>query len=126
MIKLVNLLIIFIALNYLLPFLISNVESIPRNLFYTSLITSIGIFLIEIAYNYCLNSYKIKTMTVKQNLYNALFKALLVFVGYYIYEDIKADYNITIPGISADNTIRNVFVIIIMTFFIVTKCLITP
>ena len=126
MIKLVNLLIIFVALNYVLPFIIENIHSIPHNLFYTSLITSVGIFLIEIVYNYYLSNYKIKAITIKENLYNALFKALLVFVGYYIYEDIKLDYNITIPGISADNTIRNVFVVIIMTLFIVTKCLITP
>jgi len=124
--KLVNLLIIFLALNYIFPFIIRNINSVPRTLFYSSLITSIGIFLVEIIYNHLLKNSNIKIMTLKENIYNSLFKALLVFVGFYLYEDIKTNYNITIPGVSEDNTIRSIFVIFIMTFFIITKCLITP
>ena len=124
--KLINLLIIFLALNYILPFVIGNIKSVPRTLFYISLVTSAGIFLLEVIYNYSLKQSNIKTMTLKENIYNSLFKALLVFVGFYIYEDMKTNYSITIPGVSEDNTIRSMFIIFIMTFFIITKCLITP
>ena len=77
-------------------------------------------------YNYYLQKKNVKFITLKDNIYNSLFKALLVFVGFYIYEDMKTNYNITIPGVSEDNTIRSMFIIFIMTFFIITKCLITP
>ena len=124
--KLINLLIIFLALNYILPFAIGNIQSVPRTLFYISLVSSTGIFLLEVIYNYSLKQSNIKPMTLKENIYNSLFKALLVFVGFYIYEDMKTNYSITIPGVSEDNTIRSIFIIFIMTFFIITKCLITP
>ena len=124
--KLINLLIIFLAINYVLPFAIGSIQVIPKTLFFISLITSFGIFLVEVMYNYYLQKKNVKFITLKDNIYNSLFKALLVFVGFYIYEDMKTNYNITIPGVSEDNTIRSMFIIFIMTFFIITKCLITP
>ena len=68
----------------------------------------------------------LKKVTFKDNVYNSLFKALVVFAAYYIYEDVKAHYNINIPGIEDDATIRSLFIVVILTFFILTKCLITP
>jgi len=124
--KLINLLIIFIALKYFLPLLISNISVIPQNLLFINLATSVGIFLIQFIYNYLMKSTKMKQMTFKENIYNSLFKGLVVFAGTYIYTDIKNVYNINIPGIAGDNTIRSIFIIFIMTIFILTKCLITP
>ena len=71
-------------------------------------------------------SSNLKKLTFKDNVYNSLFKALVVFAAYYIYGDVKAHYNINIPGIEDDATIRSLFIVIILTFFILTKCLITP
>jgi len=124
--KLFNLLIIFLSLKYFLPFVISNIHQIPHDLLYVNLATSFGIFLIELSYNYFLNAKSIKPITFKQNVYNSLFKALIVFVGYYIYDDVKSNYSINIPGVTEDSSIKSLFVIFIMTLFIVTKCLITP
>ena len=124
--KLVNLLIIFIALKYFLPLLISNIHAIPQNLLFINLATSTGIFLIQFIYNYTMKATKVKQMTLKENIYNSLFKGLVVFAGTYIYEDVKSVYNINIPGVAGDNTIRSIFIIFIMTIFILTKCLITP
>ena len=124
--KLLNLLIIFIALKFFLPLLISNIHAIPQNLLFINLATSLGIFLIQFIYNYLMKSTNIKQMTLKENIYNSLFKGLIVFAGSYIYEDIKSIYNINIPGVSGDNTIKSIFIIFIMTIFILTKCLITP
>ena len=124
--KLVNLLIIFIALKYFLPLLISNIQAIPQNLLLINLATSTGIFLIQFIYNYTMKATKVKQMTLKENIYNSLFKGLVVFAGTYIYEDVKSVYNINIPGVAGDNTIRSIFIIFIMTIFILTKCLITP
>ena len=124
--KLVNLLIIFIALKYFLPLLISNIQAIPQNLLFINLATSTGIFLIQFIYNYTMKATKVKQMTLKENIYNSLFKGLVVFAGTYIYEDVKSVYNINIPGVAGDNTIRSIFIIFIMTIFILTKCLITP
>jgi len=124
--KLLNLLIIFIALKYFLPLLISNIQVIPQNLLFINLATSVGIFLIQFIYNYLMKIYNKKQMTLKENIYNSLFKGLIVFAGYYIYEDIKKIYDINIPGVSGDNTIKSIFIVFIMTIFILTKCLITP
>lgn len=124
--KLLNLLIIFLSLNYLLPFVINIIPSLPRDLLVINLCTSLGIFLVEFLYNYMITKYKYKTMTLKENIYKSLFSALVVFAGYYIYEDLKLHYNINIPGTTDDNSIRSVFIIFFMTFFIITKCLITP
>lgn len=124
--KLLNLLIIFLSLNYLLPFVINIIPSLPRDLLVINLCTSLGIFLVELLYNYMITKYKYKTMTLKENIYKSLFSALVVFAGYYIYEDLKLHYNINIPGTTDDNSIRSVFIIFFMTFFIITKCLITP
>ena len=124
--KILNLLIIFLSLNYLLPFVINIIPSLPRNLLIINLCTSLGIFLVEFLYNYMITKYKYKTMTLKENIYKSLFSALVVFAGYYIYEDLKLHYNINIPGTTDDNSIRSVFIIFFMTFFIITKCLITP
>jgi len=124
--KLLNLLIIFLSLKYFLPLLISNINVIPQNLLIINLVTSLGIFVIQFIYNYLMKTSKIKEMTVKENIYNSIFKALIVFAGTYIYEDIKNIYSINIPGVTGDNTIKSIFIILIMTIFILTKCLITP
>lgn len=124
--KLLNLLIIFIALKFFLPTLISNIHAIPQNVLFINLATAAGIFLIQFIYNYLMKASSMKQMTLKENIYNSLFKGLLVFAGSYIYEDIKSVYNINIPGVAGDNTIKSIFIIFIMTIFILTKCLITP
>jgi len=124
--KLVNLLIIFISLKYFLPLLITKIPDISQNLLTINLVTSLGIFVIQFIYNYLMKIYKMKEMTLKENVYNSIFKALIVFAGTYIYEDIKNIYSINIPGVSGDNTIKSIFIIVIMIIFILTKCLITP
>lgn len=124
--KLFNLLIIFLALKYFFPFVISNIHHIPKDFFYINLATSAGVFLLELIYNYYMKVNKIKPITWKENIYNSLFKALIVFAGYYVYEDIKLNYNINIPGVTEDASIRSLFIICVMAFFSMTKCLITP
>jgi len=124
--KLLNLVIIFIALKYLLPLIITNIRPVQTNLLFTNLTMACGVFLIQLIYNYIMKINKIKDMTLKENIYNALFKGVVVLAGSYIYEDIKLGYNINIPGIEGDSTIKSVFIVFIMTLFILTKCLITP
>ena len=124
--KLLNLLIIFIALKYVLPLTIKNIHQIPQSIFSVNLATAGGIFLIQFIYNYFMKTSNLKKVTFRDNVYNSLFRALVVFAAYYIYEDVKAHYNINIPGIEDDATIRSLFIVVILTFFILTKCLITP
>ena len=124
--KLLNLVIIFIGLKYMLPLIIKNTSLLQNNVLFTNLAMASGIFVIQLIYNYLMKIYKMKDITLKENIYNALFKGVVVLAGSYIYEDIKAGYNINIPGLEGDNTIKSVFIVFIMTLFILTKCLISP
>ena len=75
--KLLNLLIIFIALKYVLPLTIKNIHQIPQSIFAVNLASAAGIFLIQFIYNYFMKTTKLKKVTFRDNVYNSLFKALV-------------------------------------------------
>ena len=124
--KLVNLLIIFLALRYLFPTIITSINmpfldtSMKVRLFF-----AIGIFLIQMIYNFTMTKMKRIETTLKQNFYNSSFTGLIIFASFVIYEDIKSNYNVTFTGLD-ETTVKSAFVTFILTFFILTKCLITP
>jgi hypothetical protein len=124
--KLINLLIIFLALRYLFPTILASVNMpFLDSALKLRLFIAIGILLIQMGFNYGMHKMNKKQTTLKQNFYNSLFTGLIIFAGFVIYEDVKSNYNVTFTGLN-ETTVKSAFVTFLLTFFILTKCLITP
>lgn len=120
--KLVNLVIIFLSLQYLIPLV--QIQAIEGNILYKNIFTGLFIGLIQFIYNYGMKVSKRKDIDFKNNLIDSFFKMMLVLGGVYIYEDFRN------TGIASEfqtnNFFRSLFITLIITFFILIKCLITP
>jgi hypothetical protein len=123
--KLVNLLVIFLFIQYVIPFIINIIKKnenlkIFESTLYTNLFFALSILIVQFIYNQIM-SHK-TNITLKNNFLNSLFCGLVVVCGFYIYEDIKELYTLDISS----NILRTSFVIMLLTFFMLTKCLLMP
>jgi hypothetical protein len=122
--KLVNLIILFVSLQYLIPLL--KLENVVENSHLNNLTVALIIGIIQFIYNYGMKFSNRKETTFKENALDAAFKAFVVLGGIYIFDDIK-DANIELfPQLQSSQFFRTSFITILITFFILIKCLITP
>lgn len=123
--KLVNLVIIFLTLQYLVP-LASNFEILQQSQLYLNLFAALTVGLIQFVYNYGMEFSKRKQMTFKENAIDSLFKMMIVFGGFYIFQDIETSENPLANALKSSNFFESMFITLLITFFILIKCLITP
>ena len=119
--KLVNLIIIFLTLQYLIP-LISNFELVKQNHIYMNIYAALIVGIVQFIYNLGMSFSKRKHMTIKENFNDSIFKMLIVIGGFYIYNDIHFEVN----SLKLNNLLESSFITLLITFFILIKCLITP
>ena len=122
--KLINLIVIFLSLRFLVPLIFSNVQFLSIHPEYLNLFAGSVVLVVQFSYNLWMNYSKRKQMTLKNNLLNSFFKGLIVVTGYYVLEDIKTKYKINSE--LDENTIKASFISIIILMFILMKCLISP
>jgi hypothetical protein len=122
--KLVNLIILFVSLQYLIPLL--KLDNVVENSHLNNLTIALIIGLIQFIYNYGMKFSNRKETTLKENTLDSGFKAFVVLGGIYLFEDIK-DANIELfPQLQSSQFFRSSFITLLITFFILIKCLITP
>jgi len=122
--KLVNLIIIFISLQYLVPLM--KLENLVENSHLQSLLIALVIGLIQFIYNFGMKYSNRKDITLKDNAIDSGFKAFVVLGGIYLFEDIKSANIELFPQIQSSQFFRTSFITLLITFFILIKCLITP
>jgi len=122
--KFINLIVIFLALRYVVPFSFSSIELLKQNPGYYNLYAGLLVSVIQFSYNLYMKYTNKKDMTLKNNALNSLFKGLIVVATYYIFADIKDRYKI--QSELNEETIKAGFVTTLLLIFILTKCLISP
>jgi hypothetical protein len=122
--KLVNLLLIFLTLQYLIPLV--KIDILRENKLYMNLFAAGIIGLVQFTFNIGMVVSKRKNATLKDSFVDALFKMIIVLGGFYIFQDLQSNDNVLATALKSNNIFESVFLTIIITFFILIKCLITP
>lgn len=119
--KLVNLVIIFLSLQYLIPLI--KIDIVQDNVHYANILAALIIAGIQLIYNIGMQVSKRTNATIAHIVKDSLIKFAIVLGGMYIFEDIKS---IEIPMVNAPNALKSIFITLMITFSILLKCLITP
>lgn len=124
--KLINLVILFVFLQFLIPLL--KIKDRVENIHLQNLIIASIIGIVQLIYNYVVILFNKKKTNYKDKNVNAFFKAFIVLCGIYLFEDIKqANIEILSPlQYDKNGLYRSSFIILLITFFILIKSLITP
>ena len=125
--KIINLIIIFISLQYLIPLL--DLKNILIDPYLINIFVSLIIGLIQFIYNYIKSFIYKQEITFKENKTDSLYKSVSVLVGFILFYLIKDRYRDLLSN-SAYNKYNeyftSLFITLLITFFILIKCLITP
>ena len=124
--KLINLLILFVFLQFLIPLL--KIDDMVENIHLQYLIIASIIGIVQLIYNYIMVLFNKKQTSHKDKIINAVFKAVIVLCGMYLFEEIKkAKIEMSSSLKYNKNDIyKSSFLTLLLTFFILIKCLITP
>lgn len=123
--KLVNLIVIFLALQYLIPFIGSKVSLGSTDLFIS--LSSAGIIaIIQLIYNFTMDFSGRKDIPLKQNIFDAGFKALIVLTGLLVVKNLETSEIQEIMIFKNSKYFKAGFITAITTVFILLRCLITP
>ncbi len=126
--KLVNLIIIFLTLQYLIPYLapLTRIESLLNNKLHMNLFTAGVIGLIQLTFNIGMVVSNRKDSTTKDMIIDSLFKSIVVLGSFQILQDVESSDNSLSIALKSSNLFESIFITFIITFFILIKCLITP
>lgn len=122
--KLINLLILFVFLQFLIPLL--KINDTVENIHLQYLIIASIIGIVQLIYNYIMMLFNKKQTSHKDKIINAVFKAVIVLCGMYLFEDITKIEMLSYLQYDKNNIYRSSFITLLLTFFILIKCLITP
>jgi hypothetical protein len=123
--KLVNLIVIFLSLQYLIPFIGSKVSLGSTELLIT-LSTAGIITLIQVIYNLSMDFSGRKEIPLKQNIFDSVFKGLIVLIGLYVIKNLESSEIQEIMIFRNSKYFKAGFITAITTVFILLRCLITP
>ena len=122
--KLINLIIIFLCLRFVIPTIFSSVDVLSKHREYYNLFAGLFIVCVQITYNLWKKYKKNRQLTYKNVFLNSLFSGLIVTTGYYILDDIQTRVQIN-SQLDAE-TIKSSFVIIILMLYILINSLLMP
>lgn len=125
--KIINLIIIFISLQYLIPLL--DLKKILIDPYLINICVSLIIGLIQFIYNYIKSFIYKKEITFKENKTDSLYKSVSVLVGFILFYLIKDRYRDLFSNSEYNKYneyFTSLFITLLITFFILIKCLITP
>ena len=123
--KLVNLLIILLALKYVIPLAFTHIP-IEQSVLNFNLFAALSVIIIQEVYDYVMTIYKRKIMTLKEIVTESVFKGLLVFASYIVFADLKQTYTFTFGSDFDENSVKAIFATFVITAFIFAKSLLTP
>ena len=121
--KLINLVILFVFLQFLIPLL--KIDDMVENIHLQYLIIASIIGIVQLIYNYIMMLFNKKQTSHKDKIINAVFKAVIVLCGMYLFEDIKKIEMLSSLQYDKNEIYRSSFITLLLTFFILIKCLIT-
>ena len=122
--KLVNLIIIFASLQYLIPTL--ELDKLLKNPYLINISISLIIGLIQFIYNYIMKISDRKEINFKQNMIDSGLKSVIVLSGIYLFNEIQNVNSELLSKLQYNEFLRSSFITLLITFFILLKCLITP
>jgi len=122
--KIINLIIIFIFLQYLIPLL--DLKNILIDPYLINICISLIIGLIQFIYNYIKSFVYKKEITFTENKTDSLYKSVSVLVGFILFYFIKDRYRDLFSNSEYKEYFTSLFITLLITFFILIKCLITP
>jgi len=124
--KIINLIIIFISLQYLIPLL--DLKKILIDPYLINICVSLIIGLIQFIYNYIKSFIYKQEITFKENKTDSLYKSVSVLVGFILFYLIKDRYSDLFSNSEYNKYneyFTSLFITLLITFFILIKCLIT-
>ena len=128
--KLINLIIIFCSLQFLIPIILEINKN--KNEMIIIFISSLVIGLIQFIYNLGMDISERKKMTFDENMFDAIFKSGLVIISTYIFKykekilSLITSTEVDLTQISHNEELyKNFFITCIIMFFMLIKCLIT-
>ena len=122
--KLVNLIIIFASLQYLIPTL--ELDKLLKNPYLINISISLIIGLIQFIYNYIMKFSDRKEINFKQNMIDSGLKSVIVLSGIYLFNEIQNVNSELLSKLQYTEFLKSSFITLLITFFILIKCLITP
>jgi len=123
--QLINLIVIFLTLAYLLPRAAMYYPAVNGNVHYYNILAGVCVYIIQFLYNFIMNYTNQKpTLTLTRNMMDSLLKAIMVIAAYYVYEELHKHYPISLP-ITADEQ-RSFLVILVLLALLLLKRLIEP
>ena len=122
--KLVNLIIIFASLQYLIPTL--ELDKLLKNPYLINISISLIIGLIQFIYNYIMKFSDRKEINFKQNMIDSGLKSVIVLSGIYLFNEIQNVNSELLSKLQYTEFLKYSFITLLITFFILIKCLITP
>ena len=122
--KLVNLIIIFASLQYLIPTL--ELDKLLKNPYLINISISLIIGLIQFIYNYIMKFSDRKEINFKQNIIDSGLKSVIVLSGIYLFNEIQNVNSELLSKLQYTEFLKSSFITLLITFFILIKCLITP
>jgi len=122
--KLVNLIIIFVSLQYIIPLL--DLNNLLKEPYLINISISLIIGLIQFIYNYIMKFSNRKEINFKENMVDSGLKSVIVLSGIYLFNEIQNVNNDLLTNLQYNEFFKSSFITLLITFFILIKCLITP
>lgn len=123
--KLINLIVIFLTLAYLLPRAAMYYLSVNGNVHYYNILAGLCVYIVQFLYNLVVKYSNQKSdLTLRRNVMESLITSVAVIASYYVYEELHKYYQISLP-ISADEQ-KAFLVILVLLVFILLNSLIKP
>jgi hypothetical protein len=123
--QLINLIVIFLTLAYLLPRAAMNFPAVNGNVHYYNILAGVCVYIVMFLYNFVVNYTRQRPdLTLTRNVMDSLIKGVMVIAAYYVYEELHKHYQITLP-MSADEQ-KSFLVILVLLAFLLLKSIIRP
>jgi hypothetical protein len=123
--QLINLIVIFLTLAYLLPKAAEYFPVVYGNDHYYNLLAGVCVYIVMFLYNFVVNyNAKVPKYTIRQNIMSSLLRGVMVIAAYYVYEELHKHYQITLP--ITQNEQKALLVILVLLAFLLLNSLIKP
>jgi len=123
--QLINLIVIFLTLAYLLPRVKMYFPTVDVNIHYYNLLAGVCVYIVMFLYNLVVNYAKLRPeLNLTRNVMDSLIKGVMVIAAYYVYEELHKHYQISLP-ITADEQ-KALLVILVLLAFLLLNSLIKP
>jgi len=119
--QLINLIVIFLTLAYLLPRAVIYFPAVIGNTHYYNLLAGVCVYIVQFLYNLYVQSTRQRTdLTLRTNVMESLIRGVIVIAAYYVYEELHKHYHISLP-ITADEQKALLVILVLLTFILLNS-----